>query len=458
MFRAFRSGLMALFISALVLTVGQGDYRPSAIDRAVSPYEYNLVAWELSHFPDKWLRQARYLLYDLLPWNSRPDRAQRILLAQEYFDLFREQSRLERDLTFHDDPGKQLTSEEEMSLSAALAEVQERRQSLRPGVEEIIESEISAVLAEHGFEWRIGIILPPVDLVLSSPPTVLVLSARDHIHLHQTVLLVPGISHNERDRIEETVFQQEDLSALVENTGGVATYPSVVYDSASLHHALVVGAHEWLHHWLFFRPLGQRYWDSQEMTTLNETVATLAGQEIGDQALRAMTGQKVDRSPRPPADRDPEAFDFRKEMRETRLHTEQLLAEGKIEEAEAYMEQRRRFIVDNGYFIRKINQAYFAFHGSYAHNPASISPVREQLEELRRRSGSLEAFLRLVATFTQPNDLPKNLANPPAAHALPTSRPSFPPSSRPCHLPHVIPAFLTPFPPSSRHSRAGGNP
>ena len=53
---------------------------------------------------------------------------------------------------------------------------------------------------------------------------------------------------------------------------------------------------------------------------------------------------------------------------------EGLLAQGKIEEAEAYMEERRRFLAANGHFIRKINQAFFAFHGSYATSPASISP------------------------------------------------------------------------------------
>ena len=412
MFRALRSGLLALCITALLLAAGRGDFRPSAVERAIFPYEYNLVGWEFSHFPDKWLRQASFLL----PSRSKPDRAQRIASANEYFDLYREQSLLERRLAFHDDAGGELTSEEERTLTAALKEVKERRQALRPGTEEIIESEISAVLAEHEFESRVGLIFPPVDMVLSSPPSVLILSARDHIHVEQTALLVPGISHDERNRIEQLVFHQEDLSALVENTGGVATYPSVVYDSASLHRALVVGAHEWLHHWFFFRPLGQHYWDSQEMTTLNESAATLAGEEIGDLALLAMTGQQVDRRPRPPRARDPEAFDFRAEMRETRLRTEELLADGKIDDAEAYMEERRRLMVDNGYYIRKINQAYFAFHGSYADSPASISPVREQLEELRRRSGSLEAFLKLVATFSQPEDLLESLGN------LPTSR------------------------------------
>ncbi len=431
MFRALRSGFLALSVVAVLLAAGQGDFRPSAVERAIFPYEYNLVGWEFSHFSDKWLRQASFLL----PWRSKPDRAQRIASAKEYFDLYREQSLLERRLAFHDDAGRELTSEEERTLTAALKEVKERRQALRPDAEEIIESEISAVLAEHEFESRVGLIFPPVDMVLSSPPSVLILSARDHIHVEQTALLVPGISHDERNRIEQLVFHREGLSALVENTGGVATYPSVVYDSASLHRALVIGAHEWLHHWFFFRPLGQHYWDSQAMTTLNESAATLAGEEIGDLTLLAMTGQQVDRRPRPPGTRDPEAFDFRREMRETRLRTEELLADGKIEEAEVYMEERRRLMVDNGYYIRKINQAYFAFHGSYADSPASISPVRTQLEELRRRRGSLEAFLKLVATFSQPEDLLESLG--PTSHALPahvprSSRPRptlFPPAS-----------------------------
>ena len=84
---------------------------------------------------------------------------------------------------------------------------------------------------------------------------------------------------------------------------------------------------------------------------------------------------------------------------ETRLRTEALLAAGKVEEAEAYMEQRRMMMLDHGYRIRKINQAFFAFHGSYAASPASISPIHGQLEKLRQRSGSLGEFLHTVAGF-----------------------------------------------------------
>ena len=137
------------------------------------------------------------------------------------------------------------------------------------------------------------------------------------------------------------------------------------------------------------------------MTTLNETAATLGGWEIGDRAYEAMTGIKFERKPpAPPAERDPDAFDFTSYMRETRLHTEELLADGHIAEAENYMEQRRRELLERGYRIRKINQAYFAFYGSYATSAASVSPIEGQLRGLRQRSATLGEFLNTVAQFS----------------------------------------------------------
>ena len=83
-----------------------------------------------------------------------------------------------------------------------------------------------------------------------------------------------------------------------------------------------------------------------------------------------------------------------------------MLAAGDIEGAEAYMEERRRVFVAAGYPIRKLNQAYFAFHGSYATTGAAgVSVIGEQVQELRRRSPSLAEFLRTAAGFTSPEDL-----------------------------------------------------
>ena len=134
---------------------------------------------------------------------------------------------------------------------------------------------------------------------------------------------------------------------------------------------------------------------------------------IGDRAFTAMTGEVVDResesATEPPAEG---AFDFTAEMRETRLTAEGLLAEGKIEEAESYMEARRQFLDDNGYFIRKINQAFFAFHGSYATGAASVSPIGDQLEELVDGTASLEEFLKTVGRFGRVGDLADYLGVP----------------------------------------------
>ncbi len=412
MLRGGRRVLLVVFLGLLVLAAGNGDYRPSALDLAVAPYRYSLVRWELSHFLEKWVNK----LEDLLPWASTPSREDRIARAVEFFDLGETLRGLEHRLRFPEsNAGSPSPEDQGRPLRAEIEEIRERRRHLREGVEETIEGEISAVLATEGFASRIGLIFPPVDTVFSGSPGALILSPRDRIERQLTVLLIPGLDDDVREQIEEQIFQGENMAALVASTGGVATYPSVVSDSGSLHHAVVTTAHEWLHHWFFFQPLGQHFWDSSQMTTLNETAATLGGRAIGDRAFTAMTGERINRDPPPePVAPDPEAFDFNAAMRETWVKTEELLAEGNIEEAEAYMEERRRFLADNGSFIRKINQAFFAFHGSYATSAASISPIDAQLRELQDRSGSLEGFIKSVGRFGSYQEFLDHLEQPQA--------------------------------------------
>ena len=78
--------LLAVGCGLAVLLAGNGDYRPTPLDLAVSPYRYSLLNWELSHFPEKWLRKAG----ELLPWRSQELRGPRNALARHYFDLGRE--------------------------------------------------------------------------------------------------------------------------------------------------------------------------------------------------------------------------------------------------------------------------------------------------------------------------------------------------------------------------------
>lgn len=396
MFRWLRKGLVAVALALVLLAAGHGDFRPSDLELAVAPHRFSLVRWELSHFLDKWVDK----LGDILPWNSAPDRAGRIAQVQGFFALGTRLRELERRLLFPlDTTGSPLSSGEERSLREQVEGLKTERSRMRAEVEETIEAEVSAILVQEGFASRIGLIFPPVDTVLSGSPAVLILSPRDRIHRLRTILLNPGLDDEERGRIEDRIFREENLAALVESTSGVATYPSVIADSTGLRHALENTAHEWVHQWLFFQPLGQHYWDSSQMTTLNETAATLAGRVIGDRAFSSMTGAPVPRELDLPPPPEAGGFDFDTAMRETRLRTEELLTQGKIKEAEAYMEERRQFMAANGRFIRKINQAFFAFHGSYATSPASISPVDKQLKALQSRTDSLEEFVKTVARF-----------------------------------------------------------
>ena len=85
-----------------------------------------------------------------------------------------------------------------------------------------------------------------------------------------------------------------------------------------------------------------------------------------------------------------------------------LLAAGKIDEAERYMEQQRVVFWNNGYHIRKLNQAWFAFHGAYADQPgggaAGEDPVGAAVRSLRAQSASLANFLNRISwmsTFEQ---------------------------------------------------------
>jgi hypothetical protein len=96
-------------------------------------------------------------------------------------------------------------------------------------------------------------------------------------------------------------------------------------------------------------------------------------------------------------------------MHTTRVQADALLAQGRIEQAEAYMEARRQIFFDQGYhWLRRLNQAYFAFYGAYADEPggaAGEDPVGEAVRALRAASDSPLDFLRRMAWMDAYADL-----------------------------------------------------
>lgn len=289
----------------------------------------------------------------------------------------------------------------------ALRTVQQENQVL---VEEIIQRQVSAELARRGITLA-GRTFPPVQFTFSEPPKKFVVSPRDRIETHYYRMLEPEFGTESAEQVEQRIADEFDLSGYVTRIGGMGAYPTMVVESPSLLWVFSTVAHEWVHNYLTLHPLGLSYTRSRELTTINETVAEIVGNEVGEAVVRrhypAFAPPEPDGAePSGPAEigapppSGPTPFDFRTEMRRTRLTVDRLLHEGRIELAEAYMESQRQKMVEQGYPLRKLNQAYFAFHGSYGTSAASTDPIVPRLFALRSATPGIEAFLQSVRGIT----------------------------------------------------------
>jgi len=403
--------ILDLIILLLLCILLRSDQPPvlSAWDKIALPYTFSITGWEFNNFFNKWEYRLQQLYY--------PDRLSdegKINLVNQYLSLAQEASSLQDIVNRKKAEG--VSSEGEIkALEAQLAELVRERNGLEDRVEEIIEGQISKILADENIAKTIGIVgeveflFPPVDFEFEDAPYVLIISPRQTIEITETILLRPDVSLEQILDIEDKVGSQ-DMSGLVEGTGGVATYPSVVPRSVSLQYLLSTVAHEWLHQYFYFHPLGRNYWSNYEMTSINETAAGIAGDEIGllvyNRYYSGEDNDDKDGTEAAPVTYESEpAFDFNKEMREIRLTVDAYLAQGQIEEAENYMEEKRKYLAENGYYIRKLNQAYFAFHGSYADAPTSVNPIGGYVKELRQQSPSLGEFIKTVSGIASYDEL-----------------------------------------------------
>lgn len=289
-----------------------------------------------------------------------------------------------------------------------------RQEQLAPFAESILQSQLGETLASLDLT-AIGQPLPPVLYHNSPTPLALIVSKREEIVQIANISILPTLTINEQIALEDEVANSLDVSTLVVPIGGVGVYPTMVMETTDLRWMLNTIAHEWTHNYLNLRPLGLNYSTTPELRTMNETTASIVGDEVGLWVLQTYYPEMVAsplspdlvlfNNPFLPSNGldDPPPFDFRAEMRETRVTADELLAQGKIEEAENYMEQRRQVFWQNGYLLRKLNQAYFAFHGAYADQPggaAGEDPVGPAVRALREKSPTLADFVNTIAWMT----------------------------------------------------------
>jgi hypothetical protein len=413
---------LILLLLSLSLTVRWEYPPPQALkfqaDRISAAETFNFVNWEIKSLA----RKAAFGLLAPQRWMDDETGARFVL---DYLDHVRESDRLAGEIHQRysdpeiDDPVAATTEER-----AALDDLRHRMERESLMAEAILGEQVSSVLQMANF-GLLRQILPPVTGDFTPLPYLLIVSPRERIESVYQRSLRTGFTAADQAALEREIeAAQPDYAAYVTAIGGLSAYPSMLLESTDIHWIADVFAHEWTHHYLMFHPLGIYYTRDAETRTINETTASLmgewAGQEImlryyapllaQDKALPSTIKkeEKEEEEQTEETPSEPPRFDFRAEMHETRVNVDEMLAAGEIQAAEDYMEERRQFFVENGYQIRRLNQAYFAFHGAYASHPggaAGEDPIGPRVRRLWALSTTPNAFLRRIAPITTLQEL-----------------------------------------------------
>ena len=420
--RLFVLTLVALFSVRAAPDAAQERNRAIAME--VVGYEFHLVGWEaqaLREKADALLRQpARGIPLD-----------QGAVRVVAYLERAHWIANTEWEINRLLSLSGQTTTPESRQLQERLDLLRNVQARERPVVEQLIQKQVSQELVAAGLGVA-GQPVPPVLFTFTEPPRKLIVSPRTRIAQIYGQMLVPQMTLEEVEDREEAIYRELNLSAYITRIGGLGAFPTMVIDRGSLPWIMSTVAHEWTHNYLSMFPLGLLYGSSPELTALNESVAEIVGDEIGRRVVRRYYPaflppeeepgkEKPEKAPGEKEAQEAgqeEVFDFDAEMRKTRLEVDRLLNLGLVKTAEVYMEQRRQLFVAHGYYIRKLNQAYFAFHGSYGDTPFGPSPLSPEppigarVTDLWKRTGDLAAFLHTVRWFTGPEDLDRTLGRP----------------------------------------------
>ena len=414
----------AFVITVLLFLIGRDAPALNDLSTRVSvrvgALQFDFVGWTLNALG---LKAAQTLSTE----QSYLGADQRKQIVLDYFDLLGQSLKLEREIdNIFADPNQTDPATASADPEAQLADVRARMNEIQPIAEAVLQEQIAVVLADEGFAVG-GQIVPPVSFHITALPGFLVVSPRDHIELKSYANIEPGLTAEDEVALEDKIEKELNVSTLIVGLGGLGTYPTMIYETSNLNYVAEAGAHEWVHNYLTLRPLGINYDGSPELRTMNEVAATLAGQEIGQKVIARYYVERVPPTPAPTVPPtpgpstslrasptpipDPNLFDFNLEMRETRVMVDELLAAGRIDEAEAYMEARRLVFWERGYRLRKLNQAYFAFYGAYNVGPGAggQDPVGPAVRQLRDRSPSVKHFLDTLSWMTSFEDLQEML-------------------------------------------------
>ena len=315
--------LITFLLFILTIVIASGHVSDSKFNET-NGHRFNILLWELEHLPSK-------LVYEITSGN----------LFRKRNETYIENT---KSLVYELETISKKINEIEFKLSVArsndfknnieinnyekeLENLIKQKNLIRNRVEGYIESLLTEQIKIQKLRIKDMFVWPPVDFRIDSPPKLLVVSPRDKILRLDEELINSSILTEEMSLIEASITKNKNLSAVVLQTGGLATYPSIVPSNVSLLNLLETASHEWLHSYLIFFPLGRAYFSDGQMLTINETLANMFCKELALEMYLSITDKdnntdditsegNVDQEKKEPV------FSYNKHMQKTRIKTE----------------------------------------------------------------------------------------------------------------------------------------
>lgn len=250
-------------------------------------------------------------------------------------------------------------------------------------LEKLIESEIkkNKILIFNKF------LFPKVRFKIDNTPNILIISPKNKIKLTYSILLKQNLTIKEKEAIENQIEAKFNVSAIILNIGGIAFYPSLIPKDINNNKIIKNIIHEWLHQYFALYNLGQNIYKNNKMLALNETIVSYISEELASNIISKTQSTNI---------KSKKINSFNSEIRFTRSITDNLLSKNKIDMAEKFMLSQTNKLNYQGYQIRKINQAYFAFYNSYGTTPQSTNNILPKLKCIRTKNLKLHEFTNKV--------------------------------------------------------------
>lgn len=383
-----------LFVQVLIVAVVAGGIlgtgMAASMQRAeLGDYHYSLVQWQAETTPG--------VLFRLAGIEPDVDAKEEEAILQTYFRLTSEIREEEEQV----EPDRE-----------RIAELRSAREEYTRDTERIIRDYVDDAITTAGLQQTLPLFddvsftWPPVEFKLAEAPNILVRSPRDTIRRYGDTMIRGDLTLDDIEDVEGKADDEDSVSMVI-SIGGIASYPAIISADRNYWGVVELAAHEWLHHYLAFYPLGQQWFKGGDAFTLNETVANIGGRALASIVHERHPVSFPDGADGSMRERPEATVDRHERLRRLRVQVDALLELGMVDEAERLMDETQGFLMQHGVPIRRLNQAYFAFFGTYGDTAAAgPDPIGEGMAAVwEATQEDVALFIELVRDIKTVADL-----------------------------------------------------